>query len=76
MSGHRREKLSMVFKLDCERDAEEIQIGENRLGRSVVAGGINDIQALQMIVRIMQQFGNGIQRPREKNYGRFVFEAS
>jgi hypothetical protein len=57
MSGHRREKLSMVFKLDCERDAEEIQIGENRLGRSVVAGGINDIQALQMIVRIMQQFG-------------------
>ncbi len=57
MSECRREKLSIVFKLDCERDIEEVQVGTNKLGRFVAAGGINDIQALQIIVGIMQQFG-------------------
>lgn len=57
MSGRRREKLDIVFELGCKKAAEEIQIDTNRLGRLVKAGGISDIQALQMIVGAMRKLG-------------------
>ena len=57
MKEHRRAKLKVVFKLDCERDPDEIQIGTNTLGQLVKVGGISDSQALRTIIVTMRKFG-------------------
>lgn len=57
MSKRGREKLRIVFKLEGARDAEEIQIGPNRLGQIYATDGFSDLEALRMIVGIMQNLG-------------------
>ncbi|MFC5474725.1 hypothetical protein [Paraherbaspirillum soli] len=69
MSEHRRQKLDIVFELDCEFDVEEIQIGINKLGRLITAGGFSEIQALRMIIGIMRHLHMPMEFiEREKKY--------
>ena len=55
VNDYRREELNIVFYLDS--DYEEIQIGETRFGQAVQIRGIDDGQALRLIVDIIRQFG-------------------
>ena len=55
MSDRRREELEIVFQLNSE--TEEVQIGEIRFGQAVNLRGFSNIQALQLVVDTMRQFG-------------------
>ena len=57
MTERRRENLKIVFKLDCERDPYEIQIGTNTLGQLAKVSGISDLQALRTVIDTMRKFG-------------------
>jgi len=57
MTERRREKLHLVFRLDCERDQTELQTDTATLGQLVKVGGIGDVQALRTVIAIMRKFG-------------------
>lgn len=57
MNSGRCEKLKIVFDIEVEPSAEESQIGPVVLGQVVQVSGINDTQALRMIIGLIQQFG-------------------
>ena len=54
MTARRRERLDIVVAMNSERVGEEVQVGANRLGRLQQAGGLDDVQALRLIVGVMQ----------------------
>lgn len=57
MNEHRREKLDIVFELDCESDTDEVEIGSIKFSQFRQVRGFTAADALRLIISIMRQFG-------------------
>lgn len=55
MNSQRREKLKIVFDIGVGRDTGDVQVGAVTLGHYVQVNGINDAQALRLIIELMRK---------------------